>query len=209
MKYKVKPKRQYDNSSRLARSADTKAAILDAARSLFSKRGVDTVTIDEIAEKAGVSSPTIYATFKSKAGVIKAIIENTFFGEHYAAVASLLQTTSDPVELLKITARISRVIFDNEKAEIGLMRGTSAFSPELRKIESEFEARRYTLQEGRANLLVQTYKKAATLGINKVRDMMWMLTGRDIYRMYVIERKWTSDEYEAWLASTMVALLVD
>ena len=209
MNIKVKPKRQYDNSSRQARSADTRAAVLAAARSLFSKRGVDTVTIDEIAEKAGVSSATIYATFKSKAGVIKAIIENTFFGDAYARVAAQLEITTDPVELLEITARISRVIFDNEKAEIGLMRGTSAFSPELRKIEAEFEARRFSLQESRAQLLVKTYKKAGRLGIDKVRDTMWMLTGRDIYRMYVLERKWTSDEYEAWLAGTLIALLVD
>lgn len=209
MKSKVKPKRQYDNSSRKARSADTHAAILAAARGLFGKHGVDAVTIDQLAEKAGVSSATIYATFKSKAGVIKAIIESTFFGKAYAEVAGLLDSTDDPVELLRITARISRVIFDNEKAEIGLMRGTSAFSPELRKIEAEFEARRYTLQEGRAKLLTQRYKKSALLGLDKVRDTIWMLTGRDIYRMYVIERKWTSDQYEAWLASTLISLLTD
>jgi hypothetical protein len=36
---------------------------------------------------------------------------------------------------------------------------------------------------------------------------MWMLTGRDLYRMLVLERGWSSDDYEAWLASALIALL--
>jgi hypothetical protein len=44
----------------------------------------------------------------------------TFFGANYAGVAQRTKETDDPFELLRITASISRVIFDTEKKEIGV-----------------------------------------------------------------------------------------
>jgi hypothetical protein len=37
---------------------------------------------------------------------------------------------------------------------------------------------------------------------------MWTLTGRDIYCMLVLQRGWTSDEYESWLGDTLLATLI-
>ena len=36
---------------------------------------------------------------------------------------------------------------------------------------------------------------------------MWMYTGRDIYRMFVLERGWSSNEYEEWLAQALIEAL--
>lgn len=204
---KVKRARSYDSSLRRSRSAELRAGIVAAAKKLFSKHGIDRVTIEQLAAEAGVSVATVYSAFGSKSGILKAIVQKTFFGEQYAALAKQIETTSDPIELLKITAKISRVIYDNEKAEMGLLRGSSAFSPELRRVEKELEDVRYRLQEARANLLVATYPAARTLGIEKVRDTMWLLTGRDVYRMLVLERGWSSDAYETWVASTLIQVL--
>ena len=40
------------------------------------------------------------------------------------------------------------------------------------------------------------------------RDIFWVLTGRDIYRMLVLERAWSSDEYENWLARILIKELI-
>jgi hypothetical protein len=74
-------------------------------------------------------------------------------------------------------------------------------------VETEFEQIRYQLQEKRAKLLTKTFPSAKALGLVKVRDIMWMYTGRDIYRMLVLERGWSSDEYEDWLANTLISSL--
>lgn len=200
-------KRKYNGEFRRAQATALRERILAAAKRLFARRGIDGVTIDELAQAAGVSAATVYSAFKSKAGVLEALIERTFFGEAYAAVAEQLKTTTDPLELLAITAEISRVIFDTEKAEIGLIRGASLFSSDLKRVDAEFEAKRCDLQEPRAKLLVKTFPAARKLGLEKVRDIMWMLTGRDIYRMCVMERGWSSDEYQAWLTKTLIQAL--
>jgi AcrR family transcriptional regulator len=208
MERKAAARRRYNADSRRAKAEDSRARMLLVAKGLFSKHGVDTVTIDDIAEGAGVSPATIYVLFRSKAGILKEIIQGTFFGANYSRVAQRTRDTDDPFELLRITASISRIIFDTEKKEIGLMRGTSAFSPELKRIEAEFERIRLDLQEARARLLVRKFAVAREHGLAKVRDIMWMYTGRDIYRMLVLERAWSSDEYEKWLARILIKELI-
>jgi len=207
MKRKTASPRRYNAASRQAKAEQTRARILAAAKAQFSARGVDAVTIDDIALEAGVAPPTVYAQFRSKVGILKEIIKGAFFGPHYARIAERTRVTDDPVELLRITASISRVIFDAEKVEIGLLRGISAFSPELKGVEAEFERIRFDLQEERARLLVKTFPTARRLGLAKVRDIMWMYTGRDIYRMLVLERGWSSDDYEEWLGQALIQAL--
>lgn len=205
---KPNARRRYDTSLRSERAAGTRKRILDAAKTLFTGRGVEKSSIAEIASAAGVSAPTLYALFRSKTGILKAVVERSFFGARYVEVAKHAEKARDPEEILRFTASISRVILDTEREEIGLMRGVSALSPELRAIETELETIRFTLQEARAKLLVKSVPTARRLGLVRVRDILWMYTGRDIYRMLVLERGWSSDEYESWLAETLIKALM-
>src|SRR5438105_712373 len=40
------------------------------------------------------------------------------------------------------------------------------------------------------------------------RAIFWMLTGRDVYRMLVRERRWPPQKYQDWLADTLVDCLL-
>ena len=208
MNGKQPPRRRYDASLRAERALGTRERILDTAKELFTARGVDKVTISEIAAAAAVSAPTVYALFQSKTGILKAVVERSFFNPRYTEIAQQAEKARDPEEILRITASISRVILDTERNEIGLMRGVSVLSSELRLIEAELEAVRFTLQEERAKRLVKLVPVARRLGLGRVRDILWMYTGRDVYRMLVLERGWSSDEYENWLAETLIRTLM-
>jgi AcrR family transcriptional regulator len=208
MNDKPKIRRRYDARLRSEGASGTRHRILDAAKELFSARGVEKVTITDIASAAHVSAPTLYALFQSKTGILKAVIERSFFSTRYAETAKQAEKARNPEEILRITASISRVILDTEREEIGLMRGVSALSPELKAIETELESVRFTLQEPRAELLVKSVPAARHLGLARVRDILWMYTGRDVYRMLVLERGWSSDEYESWLATALIRELL-
>ncbi len=203
-----KTRRRYDARLRSERASGTRQRILDVAKELFTARGVEKVTINDISSAAGVSAPTVYALFQSKIGILRAVVERSFFGPRYAEIAKQAENARDPEEILRITASISRVILDAEREEIGLMRGVSALSPELKAIETELEAVRFKLQEARAKRLVASVAVARQLGLARVRDILWMYTGRDVYRMLVLERGWSSDEYESWLAETLIKTLM-
>jgi len=40
------------------------------------------------------------------------------------------------------------------------------------------------------------------------RDIFWMLTGGDVYRMLACERGWSPQKYQDWLADTLVRSLL-
>jgi AcrR family transcriptional regulator len=202
------PKRTYDGTSRRKRASLTRTRIMDAARRLFAARGLDRVTFDALAAEAGVSAATIYALFRSKAGLLRAMMEASLFNERYRALAERTRQVEDPVELLRMTASIARAIYDGEKAQLGLVRGASAFSTELRDVEQQFERARFDLQADRARRIARKGTARPGLGLERVRDILWMFTGRDVYRMLVVERGWTSDAYERWLSGTLVRALL-
>jgi AcrR family transcriptional regulator len=202
-------KRTYSSRVRSEAAKTTRARILSAAKGLFTRNGIDKVTIDDIARKAGVASPTVYAAFKSKEGVLRALMEACLFGDRYRDAQSLLHGVRDAVQSIGLTAHIARAIYDGESAEMGLLRGASAFTPALRKIERDFEKMRFDMQEERIKQLFAQGKARADLTLAEARRVLWMYTSRDVYRMLVQESGWPSDRYQEWLSHTLVTALVD
>lgn len=72
--------------------------IIDAARELFVAKGVEAVTMREIAKRIGYSATSIYLHFADKEAVLRAICDTDFL-----ALASTLKTNvdiTDPIERL-------------------------------------------------------------------------------------------------------------
>lgn len=61
---------------------DTKGVLLEKALELFALRGFESVGIQEIVQKSGVTKPTLYHHFGSKRGLLDALIE--VYGGLYA-----------------------------------------------------------------------------------------------------------------------------
>lgn len=56
------------------RQEDTKGRILSAALELFSKRGYEAVTVEQIAQTVGIKAPSLYKHFKSKRDIFDSIV---------------------------------------------------------------------------------------------------------------------------------------
>jgi AcrR family transcriptional regulator len=61
-------------------AGDVKARILDAAQRVFLKRGYQSASLDEIAETAPASKPTIYAHFPGKEALFEAVVARVIEG---------------------------------------------------------------------------------------------------------------------------------
>jgi len=201
-------KRRYRSELREQAAQETRQRILAAARKLFSRGGVDPVTIARIAEQSQVGASTVYALFGSKTGILRELMREAIFNARYRSAALALEGERAPAALLAITARIARSIYEGEAREIGLLRGAAAFSRELRKLEREFEEARFELQRGRIDALRALGLLRDGLDVEAARHLMWMYTSRDVYRMLVQERGWTGERYEAWLAETLAHALL-
>lgn len=201
-------KRSYNSKSRQARSHETKNRILASAKMLFESKGFEKVTIEEIAREAQVSAPSIYSIFQSKRGVLLGLMDEALPPEQHAALVEQGKKEKCPRKRLEITATISRQLYDAEKAQLSFLRGASILDPVFKGLEIERERRRYQRQKETVETMENEKAFTDNLSLSKVRDILWAFTGRDFYRMLVVERGWSSDEYEKWLAELLVQVLL-
>lgn len=201
-------KRPYRSASRNAQAAQTKSRILAVAKNLFESEGFEYVTIEKIAHSAAVSIPTIYSLFQSKRGVLRALMDEALPKEQFDALVEESIQAKSPKMRLHFSAKIARQMYDAEKAQMEIFRGAAVLAPEFKELEKEREMRRYDRQKVTIQAMAEDQSLGHGLSITKARDILWAFTGRDLYRMLVLEQGWTSDEYEKWLAQMLVTALI-
>lgn len=201
-------KRTYNSESRVARAAQTKSRILTVAKKLFQAEGFDCVTIEKLAKQADVSAPTVYALFQSKLGIVRALMDEALPSDQREALVLKFVKEQSGEERLKISAKIARQMYDAERAQIDIFRGASVLAPEFKELEREREERRYKRQEECVKVMAKEKILAQGMSVTKARDILWAFTGRDMYSMFVVQRGWSSDEYEQWLAELLIKTLL-
>lgn len=202
-------KRAYNSGHRQAQSEQARQRILRSAKKLFEIKGFEAVTIEAIANKAKVSVPTVYSKFKSKQGILLTIIDSALSEEQHQALVSKVYTANSATKQLQLAAKISRKLYDAEFQQMDWARGATVIDPIFQKLEKEREERRYLRQKKTIEIMSKQKVFRKTISKNKARDLLWAYTGRDLYRMFVIERNWSSNVYEKWLSDTLIELLLE
>jgi AcrR family transcriptional regulator len=98
-----KERAAYGSSSnrRSMRKADTARRLLNAGCTLFTERGYDATTIDQIASAAGVSRAAFYLHYESKSEIIHTLSNNV--GESLGACYDMLLDLPDEPPLEMVT----------------------------------------------------------------------------------------------------------
>lgn len=201
-------KRPYRSTARNAQAANTKARILESAQTLFASDGFEGVTIEKIAKDADVSIPTVYALFQSKRGILRALMDEALPPDQFNALVEKSIQAKEPQERLTISAKIARQMYDAERAQMEIFRSAAVLAPEFKELEKEKEMRRYNRQAVTIEAMVKEKSLAKGLNPTKARDILWAFTGRDLYRMLVVDQGWTSANYEKWLAQLLIISLI-
>jgi hypothetical protein len=74
-------------------------------------------------------------------------------------------------------------------------------------------AHRLLLERGYAGLAMADRAEEAGalapgLTVERARDLIWLHTAPDTYRLLVLERGWSLDDYQRWLATSLAAALL-
>jgi AcrR family transcriptional regulator len=200
--------RPYKSLVRQRQAGDTRRRIVEATRELLQSEGYAGMTIEAIAQRAEVSAQSVYAIFKSKTGILTELLDQSTFGPDYEDAVKRALSASDPETRLRLAAPIARQIHDAQSAAFDLLRGAGVVAPELAKLELQREHLRYERQERMIVSLRDARRLRPELDDATARDIFWMLTGRDVYRMLVRERGWSSQKYQDWLANSLVNSLL-
>jgi AcrR family transcriptional regulator len=215
MSEKVKPRRRYESRRRIEQAAQTRRDILTAAGTLFRDRGYE-VPVAEIARKAGVVGETVYRIFGTKSGLFRAVVEALLAGgpmraevpvEERPAIRTII-AEPDPRRKVALYVATQPGVQRRAGPLLRALRDAKAGDRELARLWDELEARRY---EGQGRFVAQL---AASGGLRTDRsleqanDIVWTLCSVTVYDLLVVERGWTTDGYEEWLAAALVRELV-
>jgi AcrR family transcriptional regulator len=166
------------------------------------------MTIEAIAQQAEVSAQSVYAIFKSKTGILIELLDQSMFGTDYEEVVQRTLSASDPENRLRLAAGVAKQIRSAQSAMFDLLRGAGVVAPELAKLQQQRERLRYKKEEGMISFLRDSGSLRPDIDHQTARDVFWMLTGGDVYRMLVHERGWSPQQYQDWLADTLVHSLL-
>jgi AcrR family transcriptional regulator len=91
--------------SRMARRrASARERLIESARTLIARKGIDETTIADITDAADVAIGSFYNHFRSKEELVESLVA-TAIETHGTALDSLAASVSDPAELLSICIR--------------------------------------------------------------------------------------------------------
>src|SRR2546426_12751994 len=120
-------------SERRARQRDTqRTRIVDAARRLFTRRGVDDVTMTEVAAEAGVARATVFNYFGSKHALLEGITEEVI--SHYQGMlrnALADRTSPTPLIVRALFEQMGAGIEEDRRLYSGGFPGSAEVPPGL------------------------------------------------------------------------------
>ena len=210
----VKRRRSYDSSNRARQAQETRRRIVEAAALMFVRDGYSATSISAIAQQAGVAVPTVYASLRSKANILRAVVELTVRGDDDAApLASRrrwqeLERQQDPREQLALFAHLHRQICDREAAVFAQLEAAAGADPEATKLLAEHDERRYETERRLARSLHRRKQLKPNLAAREAADVIWTLASERTYLALVRDRRWKADTYERWVAEQLEAALL-
>ena len=207
----VKPRRRYDSPHRREQAAETRRKIVESAQPLFLDHGYAGTTMAAIARETGVVVETVYRSFGSKAGLFSAVVEAALAGgaeraeipvEERPAIAAMV-AEPDPARQLAMYAATQPGIQRRAGPLLRAVRGAAALDPEVARVWAELEAQRHAGQSRMAGLLASRGALRDGLSVERASDLIWTLCSLAVYDLLVVERGWTSEQYESWLVDAL------
>jgi AcrR family transcriptional regulator len=206
-------KRRYDNSRRQAQVRATRLKVIEAAKRRFIEHGYPATTIEAIASTADIPLPTVYRLFGSKRALLAAVLDTSFggddqpiaFADRPAVRAALAEP--DPVTLVNAFAHIAREVMERSAAIQHVLLTAAHVDTDAAELLAEIRRQRHTGQSRIVAALAARGALDPDLDVAEAADIVYALLSPDVYRILTIERGWTTDRYENWIARSLGELL--
>jgi len=208
------PSRRYDGSRRRAQTMATRARVIECAKRLFVEQGYPATTIDSIAAAADVPLPTLYRLFGSKRGVLKSVLDAAFGGDDEpVAFVDRPQVRDalaerDAGALLDRFARIAGEFMARSAALQHVLATAAVVDAEAAELLEDIRRQRHVGQSRIVAAIVARDALDASLSRTDAEDTVYALLSPDLHRVLTVERGWSRERYEAWLAQSLKSLLL-
>lgn len=206
--------RTYRSPLRTSRAAETRAAIVTAARHLLITEGLANTTVRKIADRAGVNIDTVYRSVGTKPAVIRAVIESALSGlpgevpadqRDYVRRIGDAATAREKLELY--AAAITEI--QQRLAPIYTALADAARTDEQSSaLWEEISRRRAANMRRFAADLRGTGQMRADIDDDTAADLIWSMNGTEYWVLLVEHRGWPPEKFRERLADTWCRLLL-
>ena len=195
--------------SRQEQAAATRQRILDSAYALFCELGFRATTMALIAEQAGVAVQTVYFTFRTKDALLQEVHDQTVLGRGtpvvpmeqpwYRAAAA----ESDPVRATHLLVEGIGTILARVAPMLPVFQAVAA-DPAGEVYRNAEALRRPAMYEVAGELLLPKGDLRPGVDVGYAGDLLVVLLGPEIYRMYVLELGWSPGRWADWTAQVLL-----
>lgn len=198
-------------SGRQQQARATRAAVVQAAAELFVAQGYPATTMDQIAARARVSRPTVFAV-GSKPRLLALARDVAMAGDDEQAPVAMRDSAQrvlrelDPTQMLALLAEHVTGVQERYSRLDEVLHSAADADAELAELWRTSEAQRRT----GATLFLRALAERAPLALPEQQavDVLWVLMAPDLHTRLVRDRGWSRKRYVDWFARTLHAQLV-
>jgi AcrR family transcriptional regulator len=194
--------------SRRAEYAEaTRAAVIDAGRLLFARKGYFATTVEDIAQEARVAPATVYAVGGGKQGLISTLVDVWTRAPIVAETLDRQRVLTDPDEMLRRAAAAVRSM----REEYGdIMRVVLATAPHNEEVGESLQIATARYRDALAALAIRLHEVGGLhpeMTVEHATDTLWFYFGYAGYFTLVDDNGWTFEKAERWLLAKATAAL--
>ena len=206
--------RRYHSPRRAEQAAQTRHAVLAAARELFVANGYAATTVAQIAHEARVAVDTVYATVGRKPTLLREVLETAISGTDEAVPAEerdyVAQARAATTARGKIAAYVAGLVgVQSRLAPVFLaLRDAAGSDTESAALWKEIAERRARNMRRFAADLRGTGELRSDLTDDDVADIVWSMNGTEYWVLLTGERGWSAQRFAAYLIDAWSRLLL-
>lgn len=215
MSDRVKRRRPYRSAVRAEQAQRTRDRILAAARGLYLEEGFAATTIATVANAAGVAPETVYAAYRSKAGLLEAVVLAAILRDEEPEEALERRWVRDALELPDVRAQIAALARHTaETVELtspmyAVMRAAGAGVSELADLQRRLLDYRFSGQAQLIAAIADGRSLRPGLSVDEAAATFSALASPELHHMLTVGRGWSQERYARWLERTALAALLE
>jgi AcrR family transcriptional regulator len=199
---------------RRAKARTTRAGIIEAAGELFVELGYLGTSIQAIADRAGVSRATVFNSVGGKLHLLRAAYDVATVGDDepiplpQRGEARAVLNEPDQLKAVGLYAAMVTGVSERLVGIYEAFRSAAGVDPEVRDQWAQIQGERLGGAHGFVRILRTKGPLKKGLHAKRAGDVVWTLIDASLYQRLVVERGWTSKEFERWLAGRMATELL-
>lgn len=200
----VNSRRPYRSPLRADQARETRRRVLAAAESLFLARGYAGTTVTAVAEAAGVSADTVYASLGGKRGLLEGVIAREIDDPDDPAQVDQqrrrdeIVTIADPVERLRRLVTLSCETLARTSPVHLVIRGAADGHPFAAQLRGQILQRRLDIQRRNVEVYLGTGLRAGLTVADASRRYSALLCP-ELYHLLITECAWSPRQFRSWI----------